>query len=337
MKWRIIAIVASLVPLVIIALLLDVGPADIIAVGIIPFALAAAAPVAKLLVQGVRFHYFIKKFVGPVTGLGGSIVARTGSEFITLTTPAYTGGEFLRVAWLHKKGVHAGKGMWVITVEVISDVMVGSTLSYIAAIWAFLAGNYLIATGIVVITSPIFATYIVLLVMSSKKILQLPNFTATVIGKFVGSTRAQKITGTANDILKGLCEMSKENLHSSSLKIFAIGLALTFIGASIHAVTFMILANTIASVGFFESLMAVAASVAIGTLPISPGGSGLSEFGIGAYLATFGLDALSFGSIIIAWRIASYHVPLVISWFVLMKMAVSKLGGASTPTQSPSP
>lgn len=337
MKWRIIAIVASLVPLVIIALLLDVGPADIIAVGIIPFALAGAAAVAKLLVQGVRFHYFIKKFVGPVTGLGGSILARTGSEFITLTTPAYTGGEFLRVAWLHKKGVHAGKGMWVITVEVISDVMVGSTLSYIAAIWAFLAGNYLIATGIVVITSPIFATYIVLLVMSSKKILQLPKFTATVIGKFVGSTRAQKTTGTANDILKGLCEMSRENLHSSSLKIFAIGLALTFVGASIHAVTFMILANTIASVGFFESLMAVAASVAIGTLPISPGGSGLSEFGIGAYLATFGLDALSFGSIIIAWRVASYHIPLVISWFVLMKMAVSKLGDTSTPTQSPSP
>jgi hypothetical protein len=70
--------------------------------------------------------------------------------------------------------------------------------------------------------------------------------------------------------------------------------------------------------------MAVAASISIGTLPISPGGSGTSEFGIGAYLPTFGLDPVSFGSIIIAWRIASYHIILILSWIVLMKMAVSK-------------
>ncbi len=333
MKWRIIAIIASLVPLIIIALLLHVSPEDIIAVGILPFALASAAAIAKLVVQGLRFHYFIQKFVGPVASLKGSILARTGSEFVSLTTPAYTGGEFLRVAWLHKKGVHAGKGMWIITVEVITDVIVGSILAYIAAIWAFLAGNYLIATGIVVITSPIFATYVILLVMSSKKILQLPKFTISLTGKFVGNARAQKMIGNANDILKGLCEMSRENLHSASFKTFTVGLALTFVIAAIHAVTFMTIANTLTTVGFFESLMAVSASIAIGTLPISPGGSGLTEFGIGAYLATFGLNALTFGNIIIAWRLASYHVPLVVSWFALMKMAVSKLD--STPKPAP--
>jgi len=290
LKWRIIAIAASVVPLVIIALLLDVEPSDILDVGILPFALATGAAVAKLLVQGLRFHYFVRSFVGAVSSLGGSIIARTGSEFVTLTTPSYTGGEFLRVAYLYKKGVHAGKGMWVITVEVISDVLVGSILAYIAAIWAFLSGNYLIAIGIVVITSPIFATYMILLVMSSKKILQLPRFTAPLVGKFVGNARAEKMVTTGNDILRGLCEMSRENLHTSSLKTFATGIALTFVGASIHAITFMILADTIAAVGFLESLLAVAASIAIGTLPITPGGSGLSEFGIGAYLPTFGFD-----------------------------------------------
>ncbi|MFQ5940602.1 MAG: YbhN family protein [Nitrososphaerales archaeon] len=332
MKWRIIAIAASLIPLVIIALLLDVGPADIIAVGIFPFALASAAAIGKLVVQGFRFHYFIKSFVGPVASLRNSILARFGSEFITLTTPAYTGGEFLRVAWLHKKGVHAGKGMWVITVEVINDVMMGGTLSYVAAIWAFFAGNYLIATGIVVIVSPIFAAYLALLVLSSKRILQLPKFMTPLIGKFVGITRAERMTGSANEILKGLCEMSRENLRASSIKIFVTGFILSFIGASLHALTFLILANTMATVGFFESLMAVSASVAIGTLPISPGGSGLSEFGIGAYLATFGIDVLAFGSIIIAWRIASYHVALVVAWIALMKLAVSKLDSTTTPT-----
>ena len=332
MKWRIIAIAASLVPLIIIALLLDVGPSDIIAVGIIPFVLASIAGLAKMVVQGLRFHYFVKSFIGPVASMRSSILARIGSEFITLTTPAYTGGEFLRVAWLHKKRIHAGKGMWVIIIETISDVMVGSTLSYIAAIWAFLAGNYVIATGIVVIVTPIFTTYLVLLIMSSKRVLQLPKFTAPLLRRFIGNNRAVKMTDSGNDTLKVLCEMSKENLNSSSLRIFVIGLALTFVAACIHGLTFMFLANTEATVGFVESLMAVSASVAIGTLPISPGGSGLSEFGIGAYLSTFGIDALAFGSIIIAWRIASYHVQLMIAWIALMKMAVSKLDSAPTPT-----
>lgn len=325
MKWRIIAVIASIIPLVIIALLLDVGPEDIFAVGIVPFVLASSAAFAKLVIQGVRFNYYAKSFVGQVGSVGKNIEVRIGSEFVTLTTPSYTGGEFVRVAWLYKKGVHAGKGMWVITTEVISDVLVGSILAYIAAFLAFIAENYLIATGIVVITTPVFAAYMTLLILSSKRILQMPRVTLPVLTRFVGSAKGEKWTYTMNDILKVLCEMARENLHSSSIKIFAVGLALTFVGASLHALTFMVLANTTASVGFFESLMAVAAGVAIGTLPISPGGSGLTEVGIGYYLNTFGIDPVSFGSVIIAWRLASYHVTLLISWIALMKTTVGKI------------
>ena len=332
MKWRIIAIAASIVPLLIIAALFHVGPEDILAVGIVPFVLASLAGIAKLLIQGVRFHYYVNNFVGSVASIRKNVEVRMGSEFVTLTTPSYTGGEFVRVAWLHKKGVHAGKGMWIITTEVISDVLVGSILAYIAAILAFMAQNYLMATGIVVIITPIFAAYMALLVLSSKRTLQMPKFTLSLLTRFVGSAKAEKWTHTMNDILKVLCETSRENLHSSSIKVFAIGLALTFVGAALHALTFMILADTISNIGFFQSLMAVSASVAIGTLPISPGGSGLSEFGIGYYLKTFGIDPVLFGSVIIAWRLASYHVTLAVSWIALMKIAVGKVD--KSPTSS---
>lgn len=324
MKWRIIAIAASLVPLIIIASLLDVTPDDVLAVGLIPFAISGLAAFVKLVIQGLRFHYYLNRFVGPVGTIGANVGVRMGSEFITLTTPAYTGGEFLRVAWMHKKGVHAGKGMWVITTEIISDVLVGSMLAYIAAIWAFMAQNYLIAAAIVVITTPIFGTYMTLVVLSSKRILQMPGFTLPLISKFFGSERGGKWTGVMNDTLRVLCESARENLRASSIKIFAVGLALTFVGASLHALTFMIIAGTKATLGFFESLMAVSASIAVGTLPISPGGSGLSELGIGYYLITFDIDPTLFGSVIIAWRLASYHVPLAIAWAALMKMAVGK-------------
>jgi uncharacterized protein (TIRG00374 family) len=94
--------------------------------------------------------------------------------------------------------------------------------------------------------------------------------------------------------------------------------------ALLYALTFFILANINATIGLFESLMAVSSSTAIGTLPISPGGSGLSEVGLGYYLNTFKFDPALFGSVIIAWRLASYHVPLIISWVVLVKMSARK-------------
>jgi hypothetical protein len=325
LKWRIIAIVASIIPLFIIGALLDVGPDDILAVGVVPFVLASGIAIAKLLIQCVRYHYYINSFIGPVATGRQNTEVRIGSEFVTLTTPAYIGGEFVRVAWLNKKGVHPGKGMWIITTEVISDVLVGSTLAFMAAFLAFMAQNYLIGAGILAITVPIFAAYMALLSLSSKRILQMPRFTKPLVAKIFGPVKAEQWITNTNDILKGLCEMARENLSSSAIKVFAIGLALTFVGASLHALTFMVVANTVADVGFFESLMSVAASVAISTLPISPGGSGLSEAGIGLYLDTFGIDAVKFGSIIIAWRIASYHVPLVLSWIVLMKLAVGRV------------
>ncbi|MFQ5969121.1 MAG: YbhN family protein [Nitrososphaerales archaeon] len=331
MKWRIIAVIASIIPLIIIALLLDVAPEDIFAVGIVPFLLASLAGFAKLVVQGVRFSHYLRSFVGRVGSIGKNIEIRMGSEFVTLTTPAYTGGEFVRVAWLYKKGVHSGKGMWIVTTEVISDVLVGSILAFMAAFLAFISENYLIATSIVVITAPIFTAYMTLLILSSKRILQMPRFTLPLLTRFVGSAKGEKWTNTMNDAVKVLCESARENLYrSSSIKIFAVGLALTFLGASLHGLTFMLIANTTATLGFFESLMSVAASVAIGTLPVSPGGSGLSEVGIGYYLVTFGMDPTTFGSVIIAWRVASYHIPLLISWIALMMTTVKVKKGKPT-------
>ena len=78
--------------------------------------------------------------------------------------------------------------------------------------------------------------------------------------------------------------------------------------------------------------MATAASTAIASLPITIGGSGLTELGIWAYVTNLNgipdLDTVINDSqlnVIIAWRIATYHVPLVIMWVALMKLAIGKV------------
>lgn len=324
MQWKkILAIVATIIPLIIISILLDVKPKDITSIGIVPLILASAVAVAKLYIQGLRFHYYVRSFLGNGVGsIGKNIHVRIGSEFVTLTTPSYTGGEWVRVAWLYKNGVHSGKGLWIITIEIISDVLVGSTLAYIAMAIAFGAHNYLISTAILLIVTPVFASYMILLALSAKKFIQMPRFTKPLLTRLFGEEKGERWTSVMNDSLRGLCEMSRLYLRRSSLRVFAVGLALTFIGAALHGLTFMIVANSKASIGFFESIVMVAASIAIGTVPISPGGSGLTELGLAYYLNTFNLDPTKLGEVIIVWRIVSYHVPLMVSWFFLVKTTV---------------
>ena len=62
------------------------------------------------LAAGYRFKYFIKEFIGhDVSSTANTISARLAGDFVTQTTPSYVGGEFVRIAWLTKKGVTAGK------------------------------------------------------------------------------------------------------------------------------------------------------------------------------------------------------------------------------------
>ncbi|GIU72334.1 MAG: hypothetical protein KatS3mg003_1813 [Candidatus Nitrosocaldaceae archaeon] len=322
MQWKIIAVIVSVIPLIIAALLLDITFDDLAKIGVMPFILASIFAIAKLFMQGLRFHYYLKSFVGNVSSIKKEVEVRMGSEFVTLTTPAYTGGEFVRLAWLHKNGIHAGKGMWIITIEVISDVLVGSILSYIAAIYALLTQNYLIGLMIIIVVTPILAVYMTLLALSSKKIIQLPKFTSKLLRKIVGEDKSKRWIDNANDALKVLCSTSRDNLRHTSLKIFVVGFSLTLLGFLFYASALVVLTN--AELGIFESLLTVAASIAVGTIPITPGGSGLTEFGMGYYLNVFDLNPAEFGGAIIAWRIATYHVLLATSWSLLMHVTMKR-------------
>jgi hypothetical protein len=81
----------------------------------------------------------------------------------------------------------------------------------------------------------------------------------------------------------------------------------------------------------FDSIMAVMGANAIGNLPITIGGSGLAEFGIIAYINN--LDPFAFEitegivawDAVIGWRIATYYVPIVITWLLLVKLALSRI------------
>jgi len=337
MNWRIIAIPATLIPILFIALQFDIKIEDVLAIGIFPFAMAVIAMLVKLGIQGIKFAYIAQKYLGKFDSFWKLSGVRVGSEFIKFTTPMFVGAEFIIIYYLHKKGVPPSKSTWIAIMDIVTEVFAAGLLSIMAGILALMNGAYIV--GIIILTTSIFVTtlWMVLFFLSSKRIFQLPKGISILVKKF-GKEKGEKIVDKTNSWMEEVCVMSKKNLGTSeSKKVFTVTFTMSLISWSFYGISFAIIAfGTGYVLGVFDSIMAVMGANAIGNLPITVGGSGLAEFGIVAYLNNqnpFDVAALEGNSIwnaVIGWRIATYYVPIVITWLLLVKLALSKIDKTKT-------
>jgi uncharacterized membrane protein YbhN (UPF0104 family) len=145
--------------------------------------------------------------------------------------------------------------------------------------------------------------------------------------------REDKIINYTKSAISDLCTMSRENYNCKrTLKLLTQSIVITFFAFACLGASFLVLGGIVESnLDFYKSILATAASTELGSLPITVGGSGLTELGLWAYIS--GLDHLpsindvlqdSHLNVIISWRIASYHIPLVIMWILLMKLTIDK-------------
>lgn len=334
MKWRLVAVAVSLIPFLILFTFTPVSPADVFSVGPLPFLLSVSAVMVRILLQAYRFRYFIKHFIGPnYSTTFKTMNARIAGEFVTQTTPSFIGGEIVRIAWLIKNGVPAGKAAWVATAEIIADVFAGCILAFIAGGVAIFGGGSFIGILVIVVAIPTFAFWFLVVIMSANRNIQLPEFILKLINRFLSKDRSDRIINSTNIALADLCKMSRENFTSfHSVKVLSVGMAITFVAFAFQGISFLVLAESVGQhVGFFQSFMATSASTALSTLPITIGGSGLAELGVWAYITNISTipnltDVLNSSqlSVIIAWRIATYHVPLVVMWIALMRITIGK-------------
>ena len=331
MNWRIIAIPATLIPIILIAIQFDITPKDVFAIGVIPFVGAVAAIMAKLLLQGIKFSYIARTYLGRFDSILKLTGVRFGSEFIKFTTPMFIGAEFIVIYWLHKKGVKPSKAMWIAIMDIVTEVLAAGTLSIMAGIIALLHGAYVVAAVVLATSTIITGLWIVLFFLSSKRTFQVPKGLSLLMSK-LGKEKGTEYVKQTNEWMKEVCVMSRENLKTKkSMKVFTIGLLFSFASWICYGISFMIIASGVGlSIEAFDSIMAVMGANAIGNLPITIGGSGLAEFGIIAYLNN--LDPFNFEIVektiewnaVIGWRIATYYVPIIVTWIVLVKLALSK-------------
>ena len=332
MNWRIVAIPVTLIPIILIAIQFDIKVEDILAIGIFPFVGAITAMMIKLGLQGVKFAYITRKYLGNTDSFLKLVGVRIGSEFIKFTTPMFIGAEFIVIYYLKKKGIELSKATWIALVDIVTEVLAAGLLSMLAGIIALLNGAYVV--GIVILATSISITtlWMVMFLLSSKHTFQVPNILELLVKK-LGKEKGTKIINQTNDWMEETCTMIRENIKTpESKKIFTVSFLLSVGSWAFYGISFMIIAmGTGYIINAFDSIMAVMGANAIGNLPITIGGSGLAEFGIVAYLNNLNpfdftiTEGILGWDAVIGWRIATYYVPIAITWLLLVKLALSKI------------
>jgi len=337
MNWRLVAIPVTLIPIFIIAIQFDIKIEDILAIGVFPFVGAIAAMMMKLGLQGVKFAYITRKYLGSFDSFFKLVGVRVGSEFIKFTTPMFIGAEFVVIYYLKKKGVELSKATWIALVDIVTEVLAAGLLSILAGILALLSGAYIV--GIIILITSIIVTFLWVLMffLSSKRIFQVPIALENIVKK-LGKEKGVKIVDQTNSWMIETCTVIKENINTpESKKIFTVSFIFSLVSWSFYGLSFMIIAmGTDYMINGFDSIMAVMGANAIGNLPITIGGSGLAEFGIVAYLNNLNpfdfsiTEGIVAWDAVIGWRIATYYVPVLITWLLLVKLALSKIPKSKT-------
>ncbi len=332
MNWRLAVIPVTLIPIFIIAVQFEIKLEDVLAIGFFPFVGAVLAMMMKLGLQGVKFAYISRKYLGSFDSFWKLMGVRVGSEFIKFTTPMFVGAEFIVIYYLKKKGVKLSKATWIAIMDIVTEVLAAGLLSIMAGIIALLNGAYIV--GIIILGTSIVVTslWMVMFFLSSKRTFQVPKVLAYFVKK-LGKEKGAKIIDKTNSWMEETCTMIRQNIKTpESKKIFTVSFLLSLVSWLFYGISFMIIAmGTGYVINAFDSIMAVMGANAIGNLPITIGGSGLAEFGIVAYLNN--LNPFDFDmpkgvvawDAVIGWRIATYYVPIVITWLLLVKLALSKI------------
>lgn len=326
----------SVASIVLYVIILGIKPSDIASVGYRAFIAASLLALLKLLVQGVRFHIIARQLHAshPIPA-HRSILMRISSEFVSMVTPAYIGGETLRVAWLTKNGIQGGQAIWAVYLEILNDVVAGTIIAIIAGIYAVQKGVYLTGALVLVISGGILFFYILVTILSIKKLIRVPSFLMPLARRAVGAKRVKMLEELIETTSASYDEAASNLLGYSSLKAVLLVSILTILIVVLAGFVFWVIASASGlQVDPFLSILSVYVSITIGSLPITIGGSGLSEIGISLFASSV-LGSVAWASILV-WRIASYHVPLAFSSIVLIATTYRETRNDTTQHSTPS-
>jgi len=317
------AITLSIGFLVTYSLLFGVRFDDIVSIGFNTLFASFLLILLRLIVQGFRFHILIST-LNVRRSVVSSVFARVSSEFVSLVTPTFVGGEAVRLAWLKSRGAELGKAAWLIFLEIYVDVVSTALVVYTSALYLLVHQEYILATLAVAVSTATTAFFSFIFLYSRKSSLYIPSWLQKLIKVLLGEFRGGRVI---NSLQQSLLEY--HNYASKTVSIFtfkkSLGVLLCTVAMILlsGAVTQIILASTLTLSGLLLSTSGFYISLVIGTLPITIGGSGISELVLNHF--TLSILSSSNWARVIAWRILTYHIPLTITGLSLTLLSYREL------------
>jgi uncharacterized protein (TIRG00374 family) len=306
------------------SLLFGVKLEDLASIGFATLVVACVLIILRLLIEGLRFH-LLSRALGIRGGVAGSVLARISSEFVSLSTPSFVGGEAVRLAWLKSRGADLGKSTWIIFLEIYLDVVSTALVVYASASYLLLYHQEYLLTSLAALASTattIFFTAIYL--FSKKKTLYIPNWLQKVIRFILGDSKGGRLIASFNQTLLSYHSSAvKTNSLFTYKQAFGILLCIALMILLSGAITQLIIGDTASVRGFILSTSGFYLTLAVSSLPVTIGGSGISELVLNHFTTNI-LGSSSWAKVI-AWRIITYHIPLTISGISLAVLSYKGL------------
>jgi uncharacterized protein (TIRG00374 family) len=309
----VLGILLSLTILGIVASQFNYNFGSILSIQPLYLALALSSSVILLLLQGLRFRYVVDSFTekGPFPVVE-SLAIRLGSQFVAMTTPAYVGGEVARAAWLTTRGVPGGAALWLPYTEIIFDVISTDIIAFTAGIVALLASQFFLGSVLTLMSAVMLVLIIVVVRLARSESVHVPHAVSFLLVRLLGVRRGGWLTERGNKLLLEFRYASIATFNRGNLsKLAWISLYTAAIVLSTAACLFFTAAGLGVHLTLYQASLAVFASIILGNLPVTFGGSGLAE--VGVYYYTSLVFGISSWPLVFAWRVASYVLPLFIT------------------------
>jgi uncharacterized protein (TIRG00374 family) len=309
-RLLLLAFGVSILFLVLIFILSGIDPGEITVVGPGAFLLAAGANVVRFAFQGWRLKVLASSLGGVKVRLSDGFLARASSELASTSMPGFMGGEVVRGLWLYKILGNSGAAAWVAYVELLFDIVAVMLVALAAAIFALYFGAATVGALTLAVVSLSLSFYGGLLFSILRRTTR-PMEVMTGVLKAVARGRGERVSLRLEGFWRNFLDAAAQ-ARARGLRIGILPAALlTLPQLLLQGFSLWILFRGAGlGVDFLTASLAVHVSLALSSLPISPGGSGIAEGSLLLFLGeVLGLRA---AGVVIAWRIATYHVTLLL-------------------------
>ncbi|MEN2974735.1 MAG: lysylphosphatidylglycerol synthase domain-containing protein [Candidatus Caldarchaeales archaeon] len=261
----------------------------------------------RILAQDLRLHILVRYNSRVRLMLWESILIRGSSEFFALTTLPFLADEVARTIMLVERGESRYTAFWIASVEMILDVLVGASIAITSGLYALLANHRILASIILSIALLQISLAAMLLIASSRlKSERLQEVVDSIRQKI---SIPYKLYPIFRDGAIEYSRIFNSVFSRKNMGKLTILKMLTVLVMSIPSIILFILLS--GSIWLLETLLSFHAANTFGVLPVTVGGSGLTESGLYIYM----FNVLRAGSwpLTIRWRIVTYYLTLIIT------------------------